>query len=146
MGPILAVILIAIVGFGLIAAYILWLSNKITGIAVTDRFRDAEFIVDNHQAPAHWTQSRNVFARLMQHLRLDKIRKDARETEKRQDAEHKEKTRILHQLDDLILFFENALFFEDDHAKVILLEELTEARKDWENKSLAEIVTQATSD
>ena len=129
MALIVGFTLVATVSLVLVALFILWLSNKVANVAVTDQFKDAEFILEHHQAPADWAKPRGG---------LGKIKYRFSKSENRQTTL---KTDVLQRLDDLIEFFEDSPFFEDEDTRAILLEELHNMHAEWEEKSLEDIVT-----
>lgn len=56
-------LLLGLLGFLLIAGFMLWLTNRTATAAITDHFRDAEYIVNQHEPPPHW-KSAEKFDRL----------------------------------------------------------------------------------
>jgi len=132
----------AIAAFIFIAFFGIWLLQKSTKASLTDRFRDAEFIVENQRAPASWTKPKNIFVYLMQRINSDDTKTQASTGVSDKGNKSKEKKRIFQRLDELIIFFTDVSFFEDAEAQEMLLAALDKARTDWEEKSLGEIVAQ----
>lgn len=140
MGLFLGWILLISVSLIGVAYFAFWLLNRSAGAALTNQFRDAEFIVNQHHAPPAWTRPRRGFVWLMQSapglLKRGRHRPDAAAD----DASSPEKTRILKRMDELIRFFEESPFFEEEETRTLLLKELEAERTAWANKSLGEIV------
>lgn len=140
MGLFLGAIIIVTVCMLGVAFFALWLMDKGAGAAFTDRFQDAEFILDNHRAPPSWGKRKSGFVWLMQDGGSIDLRKRKGTTEQGAGLDSKEKTRIMRRMDDLIEFFQTCPFFEDEETRELLLEELGQERADWETLNSAEII------
>lgn len=116
MLPLLVLIALFVVGVILVMKFVTWFAETLTGKLVTDQFRAAEFIVDNHAVPASWTYS----TRGVQPIT---------------------KAELLTHLDKLIGFFETGPYFEDEEARTDLLAQLRAERDAWEAKPLESIIT-----
>lgn len=123
MGSLLAFAVIISGVVALVAAYILWLVNKVGHSAVTAHFKDAEFILEHHHAPGRWRKNRGL-------SKLFGRRPDPAA----------EKAALLQQLEKLIHYFESSPLIQDPQAKRILIEQLTAERAAWEDRSAANIL------
>ena len=130
MSLLIGFMLVATAALVFVGLFILWLTDKVASTAVTDQFRDAEFILEHHRAPETWAKPRGVFSRLKVHL----LKRNKTPTEQKGD--------VLKRLDELIAFFENSPLVQDEEAKKLLLEQLAAERVDWEGKSIEEIISQ----
>lgn len=142
MAQLLGFILFVSLGIGFIALFVLWLTQKVTKAAITDRFQDAEFILEHHRAPAVWARPKSFLVLLMQRSVSASLRDRIQQARKSENREAKTKIRVLRRLDELIDFFETCPFFRDEESRDVLLGKLSMERVNWELKRLEEIVAQ----
>lgn len=139
---ILSSILIVTVAMIFMAIFIVWLSNTSAKFAVTERFQDAEFILQHHQAPAAWVKPRSGFTWLMQRIEPIKWRELVPLAGQSKATIDTTKLRILRRLDELIAYFGISPFVQDEESRELLLKQLGAVRADWEQRALMEIVAQ----
>ena len=135
MGLLLGFTVVAIICTGLLAKMILWLTDKTGHAAITSYFQAAEYILNHHHAPPHWTKRQ--FNVLQQPLATLRSRKND------SDTQMDTRQMILQRLDDLIVYFEHCTFFEDERARDELLKQLTAERENWQQLGLSQILGQS---
>lgn len=86
----------------IIAKFMMWLAERTTHRAVTQKFKDAEFILNHHEAPASW------------------------------QGTAASKPKLIKRLDKLIDFFETCPFFQDEDTRENMLDQLWLEREQWE--------------
>ena len=97
-----------------------WLLDKSGHASLTERFKDAEFILNEHRAPESWLSRPSLFSQVMQgHFQFRPNLSEAQ---------------LLARLEHLISYFETAPFFESEEARTIMLEELRLVQKQWLSK------------
>lgn len=138
-------ILIFIIGVTAILWFGYKLANKLTGETVTVRFKDAEYILDQHHAPPRWLRSTGLWGSLLRFVeRRHKSARRAREpmlaSGDRHDEREHLKRRLVDRLGDLISYFETSPFFEDPESRELLLKELRDEYDAWGDRDLAEVV------
>ena len=103
-------------GAALVAFVIVRSTDRASHKAITSYFKASEFILEHHRPPPEWiTTAPGGW------LRARSIRPVG-------------KNDVMARLDDLIDFFENSTFFEDEFAREQLLLKLRQEREDWGNK------------
>ncbi len=112
---------------GVIMAYLRWVANRV----LTDRFRDAESIV-NGQVPERWISQIN--RRLNRRRFSHPCQSPVSGTQL-----------VLEKLDQLQGFFENSPFFETAEARQLLLTQLQERRRHWAALSWEALLTEHTT-
>ena len=115
----IAVMVVTILGISL---FMMWLTDKASHASLTERFKDAEFILNEHRIPETWLSKPPLFTRLMQG---DLFRQSLRAREGKKET-------LLSKLDRLIQYFETAPFFETEDARDTLLEQLKLEREQWQ--------------
>lgn len=109
-------VLASLAGAGLVAGVIVWSTNRAAHSAITRHFKASEFILEHHRPPPEWAMPAPGGW-----LRARSVRPIT-------------KSDIMDRLDDLIEFFEDCSFFEDEFAREQLLLKLREEREDWRHK------------
>ena len=125
----LLTILMVTLAFLALIGLMMWLTNKSVGAAITQRFQEAEFILEHHQAPKSWAKRQNIFAALMQRTSLSA-----------QYGAANTKEAVMLRLDQLIAYFETSPFVQNEETRTLLLSQLAQEREQWAQKSLAEIM------
>ena len=115
----------------IVAKFMMWLAEKGTHVALTERFQDAEFILTYHRAPAKWEQPRSLFARLMQGSGSEPFLQQLRQIIRPEQAAGNPRNLMVQRLDDLIDFFEICPFFQDEASREVMLDQLWEERERW---------------
>ena len=113
----IVVMVITILG---ITLFMMWLTDKTSHASLTERFKDAEFILNEHCVPEHWLRATPLFTRIMQGRFFRELRV--------QDT----KTSLLSKLDSLISYFETAPFFASEEVRNLMLEQLQQEREQWQ--------------
>ena len=113
-----AVMAVTILGTTL---FMMWLSERSANASLTERFKDAETVVNEGRVPASWLGRSSLFGAFMQG-RLGRAFA----------PQGADKTRLLERLDDLILFFETCPFFDSEASRDALLDALWLERDRWE--------------
>lgn len=108
-----------------ITLFMMWLTEKATHASLTDRFKDAEIILNQHHAPASWQTKTPVFKAFMQGRLNSSLFAPKRRVVP-------PKTQLLARLDELILFFETCPFFDSEESRDVMLDELWQERDRWE--------------
>ena len=103
MSALIFALLLGLFGFFFIVGFMLWLTNKSATAAITNHFRDAEYILDHHKPPVNWLSADNHIT-----------------------PEH------LERLDRLIVYFENSPLVADQETRTLLIDSLTEERTSWQ--------------
>lgn len=140
----MALFLILLIALGVVftAIFMLWFTDKVTKAALTDRFQDAEFILEHHRAPAAWSRPKSILVLLMQRSGSVSLRDHLQYRGDREKREERTKTRVLRRLDELVVFFETCPFFQDEESRKVLLEKLHLERASWKQKKLDDIIAQ----
>ena len=116
MDLLLFFIIAALGGAALVAIVILRSTDRASHNAITRYFKASEFILEHHRPPPEW-----IMTAPGGWLRARSIRPVG-------------KSDVMARLDELIDFFENCSFFEDEFAREELLLQLRAEREDWQNK------------
>ncbi|MCY4539013.1 MAG: hypothetical protein OXE52_12405 [Chloroflexi bacterium] len=103
-------------GAALVAFVIVRSTDRAAHKAITSYFKASEFILEHHRPPPEW-----IMTTPGGWLRARSIRPV-------------NKPDVMARLDDLIDFFENCNFFEDEFAREQLLLQLRAEREDWGSK------------
>jgi len=120
--------LFAAAAFAIIVGFIIVYVRRVANVALTDRFRAAETIVDGH-IPDQWVAQIN--RRIAWESRLPLLRRDVSGTEL-----------ALVKMDKLVRFYENSPFFENAQAREVLLTQLRETRERWAKMTWDELVSE----
>ena len=124
-GSFLLFIVLTFAVFITIMFALIWYTQQVANFAITRHFRDAEEITDGH-IPEKWVRqiNRQLFRRsLFGFLLKKKTGSDF----------------ALEKLEKLALFFERSSFFESEEAQAILLSQLADTRKRWQQMSWDEL-------
>lgn len=108
--------LLSLGGAGLVAWVIIRSTDRASHRAVTSYFKASEFILEHHRPPPEW-----VLTAPGGWLRARSVRPVGKDD-------------ILAKLDELIAYFEQCSFFEDEFAREQLLLQLRAERADWQSK------------
>ncbi len=109
-------ILASLGGAALVASVIVRSTDRAAHKAITSYFKASEFILEHHRPPPEW-----IITAPRGWLRARSLRPVG-------------KSDVMARLDDLIEFFENCSFFEDEFAREQLLLKLRQEREDWGSK------------
>ena len=118
-----------------VAKFMMWLTEKGTHVAITERFQDAEFILAHQRAPDSWQKPRPLFVRLMQGSGSIPWYERLTQAFQPEANDGDPQTYQLQRLDNLIDFFETCPFFQDEASREIMLDQLWDVREKWENIS-----------
>ena len=105
MDYLLGFLLFAIAGAALVAWVIVWSTNRAAHGAITDYFRDADYILEQHKPPPSW--------------RRDRWGKPANERS------------VMQRMDKLVSFFEGSDFTDEAATRDELLRQLRDERQRW---------------
>ena len=119
------ILLAAVIAFAMVAAFIAFYIRRVADIAITDHFRAAESIA-NGKFPEKWYVQIN--RRLGQSRVLPSFIPAATGIEQ-----------ALQNIDRLSRFFEESPFFENAQARELLLTQLRETRRRWEDMTWQDI-------
>ncbi|MDE2747705.1 MAG: hypothetical protein OXI34_01960 [Chloroflexota bacterium] len=103
----------SLIGAVMVVWVITWTSNRAAESAITRYFKASEHILETGQPPPEW------------------LKGPARERLFRRRSKPAIDLRQLEQLDELIRFFENCSFYEDDFAREQHLAQLENVRQAW---------------
>lgn len=103
----------SVIGASLVAWVIVWTTNQSTESAITRHFKASEYILDTGQPPPAWLRA-PLWKRLI-----------GAETGSARDEI------ALMRLDELIRFFEQCSFYEDEYAREQHLAQLDAVKKAW---------------
>ncbi len=106
--------LASLLGAALIAFVIHWSTNQAAAGAITRHFKASEFILETGQPPPEWYRA-PAWKRLLRAAPATATSAD-----------------MLARLDELIQFFEQCSFFEDEWAREQLLAQLAATRATWQ--------------
>ena len=109
---------------GLLTVYV----RRVADVALTDRFRAAETIVDG-RIPDQWVAQIN--RRIAWESRLPLFRRGVSRTEL-----------LLAKIDKLYRFYENSPFYENAETRELLLTQLRETRGHWAKMTWEELVSE----
>ncbi|MDE2952602.1 MAG: hypothetical protein OXT68_17770 [Chloroflexota bacterium] len=109
-------VLASLGGAALVAFVIVRATDRASHSAITSYFKASEFILEHHRPPPEW-----IMTAPGGWLRGRTIRPV-------------NKGDVMARLDELIEFFEDCSFFEDEFAREQLLLKLREEREDWRSK------------
>ncbi len=104
----------ALIGAASLALVISWSTHHAANSAITRYFRASEYILETGKPPPDWLSP----PRWKRLLPLPNA--------------HKRDRDLLSRLDDLIRFFEQCSFFEDEWTRQQLLAQLDAVREKWE--------------
>ncbi|MCY3799787.1 MAG: hypothetical protein OXG84_18420 [Chloroflexi bacterium] len=106
-------IIASAVGAGLVAWVIVWTTSRASESAITRYFKASEYILDTGEPPPEWRA-----APVWKHLLGAAPAKASEEA-------------IMIRLEELIRFFENCSFYEDEFAREQHLSQLEDIRQAW---------------
>jgi len=131
------VLLIFVVLFVFIAKFGIAYATKLTERMMTDRFKDANAILNDKVVPKRWIDGieKKIFEPNPVAALVDRFR------DLPQDRETLAKERLMLRLDKLTKYFEKCPFFEDPESRKVMLEELEEIRAKWEPKPWGELAS-----
>ncbi len=113
MDLLLIFILASIIGAALVARVMVWATDRATHGAITSNFQASEYILEYHRPPPHWTATaRRVWP-------------------PQRGKQNVTKAELLARLDELINFFVQCSFFEDEWSREQLLLQLEQERQAW---------------
>lgn len=118
MNLLLMFLIASIVGAFLVARVIIWSTQRASDSAITRYFRAGEFILETRQPPPQWYKGPS-WKRLIPMARLEVSQRE-----------------IMDRLDDLIRFYEQCSFFEDEWTREQLLSQLADVRASWQRSLL----------
>ena len=104
----------SVIGAGLVAWVIIWTTNRASESAITRHFKASERILETGQPPPGWLNG------------------GWRQRLPGASATANGEERALKRLDELIRFFENCSFYEDDFAREQHLSQLERLREAWQ--------------
>ena len=134
-------LVIFVVLFIFIAKFGVSYATKLTERLMTDRFLDANTIVNEKAVPKKWVEKIDKIVFQEKNVIRGYIRNWLKAEE--EDKEQKAKAEVLIRLEKLAKYFEKCPFFEDPGSRKILLEELEVIRNDWASKLWSEIAASA---
>lgn len=117
MDMLIAFSLAALAGAATVAGIILWSTQRATASAITNYFKASEYILETGEPPPDWlakTRRRRLF---------------------RPARSNSTQTQLLARFDDLLRFFENCRFFEDEFAREQMLTQLQTIRENWQERA-----------
>ena len=106
MSFILVFFVAAVAGATLLAAVIVWSTNRSIQGAITRHFQDSDYILSHRQPPPDWLKTRW-----------------GRQPKKRN---------LLSRLDKLQRFYQNCTFFDSEDTREELLDQLSQTREKWQ--------------
>lgn len=113
-----AFIVASVIGAGLVAWVIIWATNRASASAITRYFKASEYILETGAPPPNWLAA-PVWKRLLGKASNSAGLGDA-----------------LARLDELIRFFEQCGFYEDEFAREQHLAQLERVRRAWQTGQL----------
>ena len=132
MSLFLTLLLTFTLGMAGVAVFMVWWMQKVTHAAISSKFKAAEHILNQHTAPPNWLRPKNPILRLWQNVPVFP-------GAERANNPHA-KVRLLHQLDELIAYFESSPFFDEPETREEMLGQLNDERESWQEKTVTEII------
>lgn len=135
-------VLASLGGAALVAFVIVQFTNRASHKAITSYFKASEFILEHHRPPPEWTKpvpgrwlrarSLRPFGSGLAGAKMPPaLTRKNKLFRRRIDSVYMNGSDLLARLDELIDFFENCSFFEDEFAREQLLLKLRQEREDW---------------
>ncbi|MBS60822.1 MAG: hypothetical protein CL606_05910 [Anaerolineaceae bacterium] len=118
----------------------IWCTDKLTYIIVTQRFQDAEFIVNHNKAPHDWTEGRSIIVDLVQGTLTSRARYALSGLFNAQSYEAQRKGYLIQCLDNTTRYFYKCPFFQDEESRQTLTNGLEEEKIRWNQKPLSRII------
>ena len=130
------VLLIFVILFIFIAKFGISYAGKLTEKMMTDRFQDANTILNEKAVPKRWVDS--IEKKVFHPNFVQVLRERLQDTTP--DRQVLAKQELMLRLEKLAKYFEKCPFFEDPESKKIMQEELEGIQKEWEPKAWAELI------
>lgn len=119
----------------LLRGAVIWM-GKISGKYVGEKHKAAETIINTGKPPINWTcNSAKKMAELREDVRGPRAVK----------IEEKARNICLKRLKGLIKYFKTSPLCQDEETRKILLDELSKARRVWQEKDWGEIIISKSS-